>query len=69
MRQVLEGRDGPATRVMLANAAAALLAAEKAASLRDAVSLARQAISSGRAGAVLEKLRDGGRLATCSTAP
>jgi anthranilate phosphoribosyltransferase len=57
VRQVLEGCDGPATRVVLANAAAALLAAERATSLRDGVALARQAISSGRAGAVLERLR------------
>jgi anthranilate phosphoribosyltransferase len=57
VRQVLEGRDGPASRVVLANAAAALLVAERVSSLREGVHLARQAISSGRAREVLEKLK------------
>jgi anthranilate phosphoribosyltransferase len=56
--QVLEGRDGPATRMVLANAAAALLAAEKVGSVREGVALSRQAISSGRARDVLEKLKN-----------
>lgn len=54
---VLHGKPGPALRVVLANAAAALLAAERAASLSEGVEMARAAISSGRAREVVEKLR------------
>jgi anthranilate phosphoribosyltransferase len=58
LMDVLEGRDGPATWVVLANAAAALLAADKVATPAEGTRLARQAISSGRARVVLEKLRN-----------
>jgi anthranilate phosphoribosyltransferase len=59
IRQVLAGDRGPATRVILANAAAALVAAEKATSLREGVDLASAALFSGRAGRVLESLVGG----------
>jgi anthranilate phosphoribosyltransferase len=55
--QVLAGRDGAVTRVVLANAAAALLAADKVRSVQEGVAVARQAISSGLARAVLDKLK------------
>jgi anthranilate phosphoribosyltransferase len=57
IKEVLEGRAGPAQRIVLANAAAALLAAEKATSLLDGVELAREAIRSGKASRVLETLQ------------
>jgi anthranilate phosphoribosyltransferase len=59
LRQVLAGDRGPATRVVLANAAAALMAAEKATSLREGVDLASAALFSGRAARVLESLVSG----------
>ena len=55
LRQVLAGDRGPATRVVLANAAAALLAAEKVATLADGVALASDAVFSGRAQAILQQ--------------
>lgn len=55
--EVLEGRDGPALRIVLANAAAALAAAEKCTSLREGAELARASVTSGRALAVLDRLR------------
>jgi anthranilate phosphoribosyltransferase len=57
IKEVLGGRAGPAQRIVLANAAAALLAAEKAASLTDGVEQAREAIRSGKARGVLETLQ------------
>lgn len=59
IRDVLRGSEGPALRLVLANAAAALIAAGKADVLRDGVALARDAIRSGRALAALERLRAG----------
>jgi anthranilate phosphoribosyltransferase len=56
VRAVLAGRDGPALRVVLANAAAALLAAERVESLRQGVQQAAAAVSDGRAARVLEAL-------------
>jgi anthranilate phosphoribosyltransferase len=53
---VLRGEDGPARRIVLANAAAALLAAQRVASLREGVAQAAEAIGSGRARRVLEEL-------------
>jgi anthranilate phosphoribosyltransferase len=58
IREVLQGGDGPATRIVLANAAAALLAAEKVPTLVAGVQTARDALSSGRARNVLEALID-----------
>jgi anthranilate phosphoribosyltransferase len=57
VRGVLEGRDGPARRIVLANAAAALLAAERAATPAEGVGRAAEALDSGRALQVLERLR------------
>ena len=56
IRDVLEGREGPALRIVLANAAAALLAAERVRTLAEGVERARTAIAEGRAAAVLEGL-------------
>jgi anthranilate phosphoribosyltransferase len=56
IRSVLEGRDGPGARVVLANAAAALVAAEQVHTLAEAVARARDAIDTGRARHVLERL-------------
>src|SRR5262249_36100424 len=49
IRGVLAGEDGPALRVVAANAAAALLAAEAVTGLRDGVGRALGAIADGRA--------------------
>ncbi|MGE3805625.1 MAG: anthranilate phosphoribosyltransferase [Gemmataceae bacterium] len=57
IESILAGEEGAAGRLVRANAAAALLAAERVASLAEGVSCAREAISSGRAGAVLQRLR------------
>jgi anthranilate phosphoribosyltransferase len=56
IQAVLEGRDGPARRVVLANAAAALLAAERVRTPREGVARAAEAIASGRAKQVLTRL-------------
>ncbi|HTU20423.1 MAG TPA: anthranilate phosphoribosyltransferase [Gemmataceae bacterium] len=56
IRAVLQGEEGPARRMVLANAAAALLAAEKVASLPEGVAMAAEAIACGRAVAVLNDL-------------
>lgn len=55
IRGILEGKPGPAMRMVLANAAAALVAAERASQPAEGVHLARQAIASGRAKQVLER--------------
>jgi anthranilate phosphoribosyltransferase len=59
---ILKGGEGPRTRVVLANAAAALVAAERAGTLPEGVRLATQAIGEGKAWQVLEALR------TCANA-
>jgi anthranilate phosphoribosyltransferase len=56
IRNVLRGQEGPTLRVVVANAAAALLAAERVATLREGVAQARAAIADGRAQSVLTKL-------------
>jgi anthranilate phosphoribosyltransferase len=56
IRGILAGEEGPARRVALANAAAALLAAERVTNLREGVDRAAEAIASGRAGKVLDDL-------------
>jgi anthranilate phosphoribosyltransferase len=56
IRGILAGEDGPARRIVLANAAAALLAAGAVASLREGVSRAAAAIAEGRAAAALQAL-------------
>ena len=54
---VLSGVDGPCLRVVLANAAAAMLAAERVPTLAEGVRRARDAIAGGQALRVLEHLR------------
>ncbi len=56
IRGILTGQEGAARRIVLANAAAALLAADEVATLTEGVRLANLAISSGRAQQVLERL-------------
>jgi anthranilate phosphoribosyltransferase len=61
VREVIAGREGPAYRVTLANAAAALLVAGKAATLADGVTRARGAVASGGAARVLAGLVEASR--------
>ena len=56
IRALLGGLKGPFRDIVLFNAAAALLVAGKAQSLREGVALAAEAIDSGRALAVLDRL-------------
>ena len=56
LREVLAGSPGPARSVVLANAAAALIAADRASTLREGVELAASAIDTGRANAALDSL-------------
>ena len=59
IRDVLNGVDSPALRIVLANAAAALWAAESVRTLREGVERAEAALTSGKAKAVLEQLAKG----------
>jgi anthranilate phosphoribosyltransferase len=54
-REVLQGAQGPRRDVVLLNAAAALRAAGLAATWKDGLGLAREALDSGRAGGVLQR--------------
>jgi anthranilate phosphoribosyltransferase len=54
--EVLEGKPGGARQVVLLNAAAAIVAGEKADTMQDGVKLARESIDSGAAKAKLEIL-------------
>lgn len=56
IRAALQGNQGPLRDIVLLNAAAALLVAGKAKSLRDGVVLAAESIDSGKAMSVLEAL-------------
>lgn len=56
VRAVLENADTPARRVVLANAAAGLLAAERAGTLAEGVARAEQSLASGQALRVLQAL-------------
>jgi anthranilate phosphoribosyltransferase len=56
LREVLEGKAGPRRDVVLANAAAALVAAGKAEGLLAGVQMAAEAIDSGAARGVLAAL-------------
>lgn len=56
LREVLAGSPGPARSVVLANAAAALIAADRASTLREGVEIAANAIDTGRANAALGSL-------------
>lgn len=57
VRSVLSGKPSAAARVTIANAAAGLLTAERAPTLREGVAMASEAIRTGRAQAVLDKLQ------------
>ena len=56
IRRVLDGEPGPARRIVLANAAAALVAAEAVQNLHDGVLVAESSLDSGSAKSVLERL-------------
>ena len=56
IRKILNGEPGAPRRVVLANAAAALMAGEAASDLKDAVRRAAKAIDSGRARDTLARL-------------
>ena len=56
VRAVLDGRLGPARDVVLLNAGAALFVAGKAASVRDGLTLAAQALDSGAARSTLDRM-------------
>ena len=56
LRAVLQGNRGPLRDIVLLNAAAALLVAGKAKSLREGVTLGAESIDSGNAGRVLDAL-------------
>lgn len=56
IREVFAGMPGPQRNIVLANAAAALLAAERTADPRGAVEIAALAIDSGGAAALLQRL-------------
>jgi anthranilate phosphoribosyltransferase len=64
LRAVLEGSPGPYRDVVLMNAAAGLVVAGRAATLREGVTLASQVIDSGRASASLEALVRASRTAS-----
>jgi anthranilate phosphoribosyltransferase len=57
-REVLSGAPGPRRDVVLLNAAAALVVAGRASSLREGVEQAAAAIDDGRAGAQLDRLKE-----------
>jgi anthranilate phosphoribosyltransferase len=56
LRDAIEGREGPAYRITLANAAAALLAAERVTTPREGVELAASVIADGKATRLLSAL-------------
>jgi anthranilate phosphoribosyltransferase len=61
VREAIEGRDGAPYRATLANAAAALLAADQVATPREGIDRASRAISSGGAKRVLAALAEASR--------
>jgi len=54
LRTILAGHEGPARDVVLANAAAALLAADRVSTLKEGVALAARSIDDGEAATVME---------------
>jgi len=56
VREVLDGRSGPARDIVLANAAGALVAADRVSTYREGVELAAESLDSGRAMRSLERL-------------
>ena len=55
-KAVLAGADGPARDIVLLNAGASLLIAGRASTIPEGIAIAAEAIDSGRAAAVLERL-------------
>lgn len=58
IEHVLSGADGPARRIVLANAAAGLLAIGQVDDLRSGVERAAKALDTGNASALLQRLRE-----------
>jgi anthranilate phosphoribosyltransferase len=58
IRSVLAGDESPARHIVIANAAAALLAAGRVETVEEGLSVARDAIDSGAAGRVLDRLAE-----------
>lgn len=56
LRTVLDGAAGPYRDIVLLNAAAAFMIADKAKDLKEGVTIAKQSIDSGKAKAILEHL-------------
>ncbi len=56
LRALLAGAEGPYRDIVLLNSAATLVVADRAATLKDGVAMARQAIDSGGAAQALERL-------------
>lgn len=56
VRTILAGSPGPARRIVLANTAAALLAAERVADLKEGIARAAAALDDGSAARILQKL-------------
>jgi anthranilate phosphoribosyltransferase len=56
LRGVLEGAENAYRNISVANAAAALIVAEKAATLSEGVAMAERSLASGAAKAALERL-------------
>jgi anthranilate phosphoribosyltransferase len=57
IRSVLDGQEGPARLIVLANAAVAIHVAGRAFDLREGVRIAAEAIDSGKATAVLDQMK------------
>ena len=55
-RRLLAGEGGPTRDIVLLNAAASLLIAERAGTIREGIAAAAEALDGGRAAAILEKL-------------
>lgn len=60
LQNVFTGQRGPARDIVVANAAAALLAANRASTIQAAVPVAEQAIDSGAAAAICQRLKNWG---------
>lgn len=56
IREILDGKKGPARDIVLLNAALAIVAGQKAATIHDGITLAAQSIDSGAAKKKLEQL-------------
>jgi anthranilate phosphoribosyltransferase len=55
-RRILDGEQGPKRNVVLLNAAAALMAADRAADFKEGIGLAAEAIDTGAAAGKLDEL-------------